>query len=482
METLELALELRRANYGANGERLGLDLYPYTEDQVGAVRRSVLQWRFIDGVAGRIDDAALRECQQRKDAVGAYEIVLRGAGGRDRCRRRLIGIDVGTTAVKALAVSPCGEVLARAEAAYPLGTPRPGWAEQDPEDWWRATRRRSRRSAAEPAAIGLSGQMHGLVALDAADRVIRPAILWNDQRTQRRVRRDRGARRPRAADRADRQPRADRLHRAEAPVAARPRARGVRADRARAAAQGLRAPAADRRAGDRRGRRVGHAAVRRRRAGVEHELLDALELDPRCCRRRSSRRSSGTTWGRAVVAGGGDQAAGAVGVGVDRPRAAVGRARARAAWSSPRCRPSPPTRGARARVLPCGAGRWHAMGVMLTAAGALRWLQRRPAAGADYDELVRGGRAVGARRRGAARSCPTSPASARRTPIPMRAARSPACRCATTAARSCAPCSRAWRSACATRWTSCASWASDARWRGPPAAGRASDLFLRVVG
>jgi xylose isomerase len=75
METLELALELRRARYGENGERLGFDLYPYTEDAVAAVRRSVLQWRFIDGVAARIDDAALREAQLRKDAVAAYELV-----------------------------------------------------------------------------------------------------------------------------------------------------------------------------------------------------------------------------------------------------------------------------------------------------------------------------------------------------------------------------------------------------------------------
>ena len=57
METLELALELRRANYGANGERLGFDLYPYTEDAVDVVRRSVLQWDFIDAAAGRIDEA-----------------------------------------------------------------------------------------------------------------------------------------------------------------------------------------------------------------------------------------------------------------------------------------------------------------------------------------------------------------------------------------------------------------------------------------
>jgi xylose isomerase len=80
METLELAVELRRADYGANGERLGFDLYPYTEDAVGAVKRSVLQWRFIDGIAAKIDDAALREAQQAKDAVRAYELVYAALG------------------------------------------------------------------------------------------------------------------------------------------------------------------------------------------------------------------------------------------------------------------------------------------------------------------------------------------------------------------------------------------------------------------
>jgi xylose isomerase len=80
METLELALELRRSGYGENGERLGFDLYPYTEDAVAAVRRSVLQWRFIDGVAARIDDAALRDAQAQKDAVRAYEIVYAALG------------------------------------------------------------------------------------------------------------------------------------------------------------------------------------------------------------------------------------------------------------------------------------------------------------------------------------------------------------------------------------------------------------------
>jgi xylose isomerase len=80
METIELAIELQRANYGANGERLGFDLYPYTEDAVGAVRRSVLQWRFIEGVAAKIDGDALRAAQQEKDAIAAYELVYAALG------------------------------------------------------------------------------------------------------------------------------------------------------------------------------------------------------------------------------------------------------------------------------------------------------------------------------------------------------------------------------------------------------------------
>jgi xylose isomerase len=80
METIELAIELRRANYGANGERLGFDLYPYTEDAVGACKRSVLQWNFIDAVAGKIDGDELRKAQNEKDAVRAYELVYAALG------------------------------------------------------------------------------------------------------------------------------------------------------------------------------------------------------------------------------------------------------------------------------------------------------------------------------------------------------------------------------------------------------------------
>ena len=95
----------------------------------------------------------------------------------------LVGLDVGTTGVKVVAISPDGEVLATDEEPYPLSTPHPGWAEQDPEDWWRAAQAVLTRLPFDEIRLGLSGQMHGLVCLDEQDRVLRPAILWNDQRT-----------------------------------------------------------------------------------------------------------------------------------------------------------------------------------------------------------------------------------------------------------------------------------------------------------
>ena len=76
-----------------------------------------------------------------------------------------VGLDVGTSGVKALAVSETGDVVGRAEVGYGLSTPRPGWAEQDPDDWWRATEQAlDGLRVREIAGIGLSGQMHGLVA------------------------------------------------------------------------------------------------------------------------------------------------------------------------------------------------------------------------------------------------------------------------------------------------------------------------------
>ena len=99
-----------------------------------------------------------------------------------------IGIDLGTSACKLLLVAEDGSILNTVTKEYPLSFPQPGWSEQKPEDWWDAVvmgvPELLRGFDAElVAGIGSGGQMHGLVALDAADHVIRPAILWNDGRT-----------------------------------------------------------------------------------------------------------------------------------------------------------------------------------------------------------------------------------------------------------------------------------------------------------
>jgi xylulokinase len=98
-----------------------------------------------------------------------------------------VGLDVGTGGARAVAVNDSGEVVAEASSEYPLHNPRPGWTEQDPEDWWEGAKEVLAKVAAEAGkvgGIGLTGQMHGSVFLDASDQVIRPALLWNDQRTQ----------------------------------------------------------------------------------------------------------------------------------------------------------------------------------------------------------------------------------------------------------------------------------------------------------
>jgi xylulokinase len=101
----------------------------------------------------------------------------------------LLGIDVGTTGCKAVLIDVEGTTVAAATTDYPLSTPRPLWAEQDPQDWWKATAasigkvlQAAGLQPARIAGVGLTGQMHGLVLLDGAGEVLRPAILWNDQR------------------------------------------------------------------------------------------------------------------------------------------------------------------------------------------------------------------------------------------------------------------------------------------------------------
>lgn len=102
-----------------------------------------------------------------------------------------LGIDTSTTSSKALIIDQMGKVIAVASSPHSLQTPRPMWSEQNPDEWWEAVSKCIKTSlekagikGEEIAAIGLTGQMHGLVLLDEAGNVLRPAILWNDQRTQ----------------------------------------------------------------------------------------------------------------------------------------------------------------------------------------------------------------------------------------------------------------------------------------------------------
>lgn len=106
-----------------------------------------------------------------------------------------VGIDIGTSSVKTVAIDESGRVIAEASSAYPVRHPRPGWDEQPVADWWRAARRATRAVMAHTdlrdkgvAGIGLSGQMHGAVALGRDRKPLRPAIIWSDARTTREVR------------------------------------------------------------------------------------------------------------------------------------------------------------------------------------------------------------------------------------------------------------------------------------------------------
>ena len=103
--------------------------------------------------------------------------------------RLLLGIDLSTTGAKALLIDHEGHVVSSATTPLSLSTPHPLWSEQEPREWWTATTTSiaqalatANASGEDVAAIGLTGQMHGLVLLDADREVLRPAILWNDQR------------------------------------------------------------------------------------------------------------------------------------------------------------------------------------------------------------------------------------------------------------------------------------------------------------
>ena len=288
----------------------------------------------------------------------------------------VIGLDVGTSGVKGVAVDATGHVVASASATYPLSTPPPGWAEQDPEAWWTAAPRVLAELPDGP--VGLSGQMHGLVVLDAHGEVLRPAILWNDQRTadecaeiERRVGLERlieltGNR----ALTGFTAPKLLWLRRHEPEIYARVRHVLLPKDYVRFRLTGERTIDA----ADASGTLLFDVARRRWSAEVCEALELPLEWLP-------------DVYESTQVATAGDQAAAALGVGIVAP-GAVSVVLGTSGVVFAVLPGYAPERRARVHVF-CHAvpGTWHAMGVMLSAAGSLEWLHGI-LAGPSFTELT----------------------------------------------------------------------------------------------
>jgi xylulokinase len=318
----------------------------------------------------------------------------------------LIGLDVGTGGARALAVDEGGNVVAEASYEYPLSSPYPGWSEQDPTDWWRASKevlaeiaRRVQDSGDEMSGIGLTGQMHGSVFLDSSDEVIRPALLWNDQRTEKqceKITEAVGAERlisisgnpaltgfqaPKIVWLRDEEP--DNFGRVSSVL--------LPKDYVRLMLTGEKATDASDAAGT--------LLLDEEKRDWSQEILDDLEIPaswlPRVHEgpestgtlRESVAEELGLPAGIPVAAGGGDNAAAAVGVGVIEEgilSSSVGTSGVLFAHTNGF---SPDPSGRLHAFCHAVPGAYHLMGVTLSAGGSLQWW-REALGAADYDELV----------------------------------------------------------------------------------------------
>ena len=305
-----------------------------------------------------------------------------------------MGLDVGTSGVKGLALAPDGTILARAERGYPLLTPRPGWSEQDPEEWWRASElvlAELEAAAGPPTGIGLSGQMHGLVTLDAADRPVRPAILWNDQRTAAECTEieERFGLERLVALTGNRAltgftaPKLLWLRRHEPEAYARVRSIMLPKDYVRLRLTGEHATDV----ADASGTLLFDVAARTWSAEVAGDLEVPADWLPRAL--EGPAVSGQAANGIPVAAGAGDQAAGALGVGVVEPGGPVSVVLGTSGVVFAPLAAYAADPAGRAHTF-CHAvpDVWHAMGVMLSAAGSLQWLRDVAAPGADFGTLL----------------------------------------------------------------------------------------------
>ena len=319
----------------------------------------------------------------------------------------VLGIDVSTTATKVVVVDPNGKVVGTGSSEYPFLTPHPRWAEQQPELWWSgatkaipAALQDARVAGADIEAVGLTGQMHGAVLLDSAGTVLRPAILWNDQRSDEECREIREAI---GKERLIRITGNDAMTGFTAPKLAWVRRHEpdvwTRVRHLLLPKDYLRYRLTDEYAIDKAdgsGTLLFDVAAR----NWSDEVLAALEIDrewlpdtyegPQVTGSITTEaaRSTGLHPGTPVVAGGGDQSANAVGVGAISPGVvALSLGTSGVTFATT---PAPVIEPEGRVHCFCHAvpGRWHMMGVMLSAAGSLRWFRDAFAPNVAFEELV----------------------------------------------------------------------------------------------
>jgi xylulokinase len=314
-----------------------------------------------------------------------------------------IGIDVGTGGSRAVVVDASGHVVAAATVEHvPFASPQTGWAEQDATDWWRASREAVRAALAqsgvraeEIGAVGLTGQMHGAVLLDERDEVLRPALIWCDQRTDAQCRaltEHIGATRLieltcNPALTGFTLPKLLWVRDTEPDIWARVRTVLLPKDYVRLRLTGDKATDV----ADASGTLLFDVAAR----GWSSALLAATEIDERLLPRvyesiemtgrvsPAGAAETGLRVGTPVVAGAGDQAAGAVGMGIVRPGAVSATIGTSGVVFAATDRPALDPRGRVHTFCHAVPGRWHVMGVTQGAGLSLRWFRDQFGAGAD---------------------------------------------------------------------------------------------------
>jgi len=319
----------------------------------------------------------------------------------------VLGIDVSTTATKAILIDEAGKVAGIGSAEYDYAVPAHLWSEQDPELWWagaqtaiRAALTSAEISGGDVGAVGLAGQMHGAVLLDDADKPLRPAILWNDQRTAEEcdeIRRRVGARRLIEITGNDAltgftAPKLLWVQRHEPDIWRRISHVLLPKDFVRHRLTGEHA--VDR--ADGAGTLLFDLAAR----DWSTEILAALEIDRRWLPStfegpevtgvvtRAAAEATGLAAGTPVVAGGGDQAATAVGVGAIDPGIVALSLGTSGVIFAATDRPLVEPEGRVHAFCHAVPLRWHLMSVMLSAAGSLRWFRDALAPGVPYQELT----------------------------------------------------------------------------------------------